>query len=141
VEALMLLQCAIRLPRDVELVTDFRHDVDRALRDDLGVGAADRADVGLVVSEVCTNVLTHLTRGDQYDVELLADGQACVIEVHEVTAGRRGEPPGGNALAHSGSGLRIVAGVAASLQVNDEDHPGLLRRVRVEFAAPAGAAG
>ncbi len=130
----MLVQCSIRLPRDMELATAFRHDVDRALRDELGIAEADRADVGLVVSEACNNVLAHLGRGDQYDVAVLADASACVVEVREVASGR---PADGNILARSGSGLRIVAGVAASLQVNEEDHPGLLRRVRIDFAARA----
>src|SRR5690242_12062287 len=106
----MLVQCSIRLPRDMELVTAFRHEVDQALRDDLGIGDAGRADVGLVVSEVCANVMTHLVRGDQYDVAVLADAVACVVEVRTVAAA---PSTGGRALASSG--LRILAGVASVL--------------------------
>ena len=125
----MLVQCSIRLPRDVELVTAFRHEVDEALRDDLGIGDSGRADVGLVVSEVCANVVAHLVRGDQYDVAVLADVVACVVEVRPVTSAGA---TGGNRPASSG--LRILAGVAESVEVDDDDRPGLLRRVRIEFA-------
>ena len=125
----MLVQCSIRLPRDMELVTAFRHEVDQALHDDLGIGDAGRADVGLVVSEVCANVMTHLVRGDQYDVAVLADALACVVEVRTVAAGHS---TGASVLASSG--LRILAGVASVLDVDEDDHPGLLRRVRIELA-------
>jgi hypothetical protein len=90
----------------------------------------------LVVSEVCANVMAHLARGDQYDIDVLADEFACVVEVREVAHGRQMLTSADNALASSGSGLRIVTGVAASVDVNVDDHPGLLRRVTVTFAEP-----
>jgi anti-sigma regulatory factor (Ser/Thr protein kinase) len=130
----MLVQCSIRLPRDMERVTQFRHDVDRALREDLGVGDPARADVELVVSEVCANVMAHVVRGDQFDIAVLADAVACVVEVRPVASAGGAGSSGGDVLAGSGSGLRIVAGVASSLDIDDDDHPGLLRRVRIELA-------
>jgi anti-sigma regulatory factor (Ser/Thr protein kinase) len=137
----MLVQCTIRLPHEVERVTAFRHEVDRALLDDLGVSARDRADVGLLVSEVCANVMSHLARGDQYEISVLADALACVVEVHDAIAGRRRVADPSNALAESGRGLQVVAAVAATVQVyddEDEEHPGLLHRVTIAFSKAAG---
>jgi anti-sigma regulatory factor (Ser/Thr protein kinase) len=124
------VQATIRLPRDLDQITDFRHEVDRDLAE-IGVAEGGRADVGLVLSEVCTNVVSHSAQGDQYDIEVHLKGSQCVIDVRNAAARHR-EVPSDNVLSRSGHGLQIVAAVAEDIQVHDdEEHPGLVRRVAV----------
>jgi serine/threonine-protein kinase RsbW len=126
------VRASIRLPRDLDQITDFRHEVDSDLGE-IGVGQGGRADVGLVLSEVCTNVVSHAAPGDQYDIEVDLRGSQCVIEVRDAAARHR-EVPSDNVLSRSGHGLQIVAAVAEDVQVHDdEEHPGLVRRVTVSL--------
>jgi anti-sigma regulatory factor (Ser/Thr protein kinase) len=124
---LVRVQSTIRLPRDLDRVTEFRHALDEDLRAS-GVGPADRADVGLVISEVCTNVVSHMGPGEQYDVEVHADRATCVIEVHDAAVHHRSAPS--NVLSEAGHGLRIVSAVAADVQASQD---GLVRRVALAF--------
>jgi len=124
---------SIRLPRDLDRITAFRHELDQALGD-FGVGDQGRADVGLVLSEVCTNVVSHVARGDQYDVVARADWLECSIEVRPDGPTKTGAP---NILAESGRALQIVTAVASRVEVDDGERPGVLRRVVVTFAGAA----
>lgn len=125
---LVLVQSAIRLPRDLDRVTEFRHELDEDLRA-FGVDAGNRADVGLVISEVCTNVVSHMGRGEQYDVEVNVDATKCVIEVREPSVHYHSAPS--NVLSEAGHGLRIVSAVAADIEASPD---GLVRRVAISFA-------
>jgi anti-sigma regulatory factor (Ser/Thr protein kinase) len=134
------VRSTIRLPRDLDQVTEFRHGLDRDL-DAFGIGAHDRADVGLVVSEVCTNVVSHLVPGDQFDVEVAADASECVIDVHD-TRNHQTPATRPNVLAEAGHGLRIVSALAARVETRaDDNRPGLVRRVAVTFAEPGSLSG
>jgi anti-sigma regulatory factor (Ser/Thr protein kinase) len=124
---LVPVQSTIRLPRDLDRVTEFRHELDEDLRA-FGVDAGNRADVGLVVSEVCTNVVSHMGRGEQYDVEVNVDATKCVIEVRDASIHHRSPPS--NVLSEAGHGLRIVTAVAADIEASPG---GLVRRVAISF--------
>jgi anti-sigma regulatory factor (Ser/Thr protein kinase) len=129
---LVRVQSTIRLPRDLDRVTDFRHELDEDLRA-YGVDPGNRADVGLVISEVCTNVVSHMGRGEQYDVDVDLDGTKCVIEVRDTCAQHHAAPS--NVLAEAGHGLRIVSAVAADVEASQS---GLVRRVAISFKKDLG---
>jgi anti-sigma regulatory factor (Ser/Thr protein kinase) len=124
---LVPVQSTIRLPRDLDRVTDFRHELDEDLRA-YGVDPGNRADVGLVISEVCTNVVSHMGRGEQYDVDVDLDGTKCVIEVRDTVVQHHSAPS--NVLAEAGHGLRIVSAVTADVEASQS---GLVRRVAISF--------
>jgi anti-sigma regulatory factor (Ser/Thr protein kinase) len=126
------VQSTIRLPRDLDRVTEFRHELDEDLRAH-GVDPGSRADVGLVISEVCTNVVSHMGRGDQYDVDVDLDATKCVIEVRD-TCGQHHAAPS-NVLTEAGHGLRIVSAVAADVEASQS---GLVRRVAISFKKDLG---
>jgi anti-sigma regulatory factor (Ser/Thr protein kinase) len=123
----MAVQSRIRLPRDLDEVTSFRHDLDVKL-DDLGVAERRRADLGLAFSEVCTNVITHLTPGEQFEIAVSADQDECVIEV----SGFGDDRPAADAnlLTESARDLQIVNQIATDVQISD----GLVRRVTIAYA-------
>ena len=125
---LVHVRSTIRLPRDLDRVTEFRHELDEDLRA-YGVDPGKRADVGLVISEVCTNVVSHMGRGEQYDVEVDVDGTKCVIAVRDAAMHHHSAPS--NVLSEAGHGLRIVSAVAADIESSPD---GLVRRVAISFA-------
>lgn len=129
---LVHVQSTIRLPRDLDRVTEFRHELDEDLRA-YGVDPGNRADVGLVISEVCTNVVSHMGRGEQYDVDVELDGTKCVIEVRDTFVQHHSAPS--NVLAEAGHGLRIVSAVAADVEASQS---GLVRRVAISFKKDLG---
>ena len=129
---LVRVQSTIRLPRDLDRVTEFRHELDEDLRA-YGVDPGNRADVGLVISEVCTNVVSHMGHGEQYDVDVDLDGTQCVIEVRHTFVQHHAAPS--NVLAEAGHGLRIVSAVAADIEASQS---GLVRRVAISFTRDLG---
>jgi serine/threonine-protein kinase RsbW len=74
------IQIALNLPRDGSTVPVVRHLCGLALQE---MGATDDCvtDVQLVLSEACANVLTHGNNGDEYEVEVDIDDDACRVRV------------------------------------------------------------
>jgi anti-sigma regulatory factor (Ser/Thr protein kinase) len=118
----MELQLAVRLPRDLEKLNTLRHLLDAALQT-LGVAAACRADIGLIVSETWTNAVSNVRAGHQYEVVVtVADDRFAV------TVNGPGEGPDRadtNVLTESGHGVHIVSELADTMQVEPN---GLLRQ-------------
>ncbi len=44
-------------------------------------------DIELALSEACTNVISHATTDDKYDVQVRVDDQQCVTSVHNAGNG------------------------------------------------------
>ena len=120
----MRLELAVRLMRDVDDLTTFRHVLDGALAT-LGVTEACRADIGLIVSEVCAHVVSYLTKGDHAQVGVAVDAGMCMIEVR---ADGEVDPQRPNVLAESGRGLQIVNQLADNVTVFADPSHGLLLR-------------
>src|SRR5688572_4554132 len=76
------MRLVFRLPRDPVTVPATRRTVDCAL-DAIGVAEDCRDDVGLALSEACTNVVRHAPPADDYSVLVTATDSACTIEVHD----------------------------------------------------------
>ena len=120
----MRLELGVRLLQDVDELTTFRHLLDGALAT-LGVTEDCRADVGLIVSEICAHVVSYLAKGDHAQVGVaVADGM-CVVEVR---ADGDVDPLRPNVLAESGRGLRIVSQLADNVAVFADHSHGLLLR-------------
>src|SRR5687768_1708244 len=106
----MLMRLAIDLPRELDMLTTFRHALDGELQS-VGVAAQSRADAALILSEVCTNVLAHIHAGDHCRVAVTVDGPAFTVEV----VGAHPAAPASNVFAESGHGLRIVRAIADTI--------------------------
>jgi anti-sigma regulatory factor (Ser/Thr protein kinase) len=120
----MRLELVVRLLPDVDDLTTFRHVLDGALKT-LDVTEACRADVGLIVSEICANVVSYLTMGEHAQVGVTVDEGMCVVEVR---AEDDVDPLRPNVLAESGRGLQIVSQLADTVQVYADHSRGLLLR-------------
>lgn len=120
----MRLELGVRLLRDVDDLTTFRHVLDGALTT-LNVTEACRADIGLIVSEVCAHVVSFLTEGDHAQVDVSIVDDLCLIEVR---ADEELDPNKPNVLAESGRGLQIVSQLADTIQVHSDHSHGILLR-------------
>jgi anti-sigma regulatory factor (Ser/Thr protein kinase) len=120
----MRLELGVRLLRDVDDLTTFRHVLDGALTT-LEVTEPCRADVGLIVSEICAHVVSYLTKGDHAQVGVAVDDGMFMIEVR---ADGEVDPARPNVLAESGRGLQIVNQLADTVTVFADHSHGLLLR-------------
>ncbi len=76
----MEIKLTLALPRD-ELSVPVVRRVLRGALDVLGVQRQVVADIGIALTEACTNVLDHADEGEEYEVSAGIDGEVCVIEV------------------------------------------------------------
>ena len=76
----MDLDVAICLPREAETVGLIRGIVTDALAK-LGVTRDCVGDIGLALSEACTNVVDHAAVDDEYEVRFRLDDRKCEISV------------------------------------------------------------
>ena len=76
----MEIKLTLALPRDELSVPVARRVLSQAL-EVLGVEPDDVSDIGVALTEACTNVLDHAADTDEYEVSSGIDGSVCVIEV------------------------------------------------------------
>lgn len=82
----MRIHIALSLPRDAATVAVARHLCGLAL-EEMGATEESRADVQLVLSEACANVLEHAANGTEYDVEVDIDSEGCRVRVIDTGSG------------------------------------------------------
>lgn len=76
----MKVTLQLALPRDELSIPLARHVAASAMRE-IGVYQECIDDIGVALTEACTNVLNHSGPGDDYEVHLCVDEQECVIRV------------------------------------------------------------
>ncbi|MGI5166418.1 ATP-binding protein [Spirillospora sp. CA-253888] len=112
------------LPRDAGSAPLARHTLDASLRG-LGVGADDRADIGLALGEACANVIQHARASREYEVKVRLDRKRCEVDVidggHDTdpTATWHGE---GSLNAEHGRGLHLIGAFTEDLYIQDRPH-------------------
>ncbi|MFD0577711.1 ATP-binding protein [Dactylosporangium darangshiense] len=83
------LRLALHLPRDAATVPLVRRLLAQSLQT-LGVASSCRDDIGLIVTEACTNVIEHAQQTDDYEITIEVSSSRCVI--HVVNAGAAVDP-------------------------------------------------
>jgi serine/threonine-protein kinase RsbW len=137
----MEIKVVLHLPRDAVSVPICRQVLNSCL-ETLGVTPDTRGDIALALSEACANVVLHAGPGEEYEVQVRAKDQKCVIEVVNAGSldggktpdarGLDGEPSEGLALAdlpvpataERGRGLKIIDAVAENLQLSGNQRHG-----------------
>lgn len=105
----MEIRLSLALPADAASVPLTRRVVTDALTV-MGVDDECVAEVGVAISEACTNVLDH-AGGTEYDVVATIDEQAAVIQVLDRGAGFEGAVLGGEDAptdAETGRGIQLM---------------------------------
>src|SRR4051794_7133583 len=97
------------LPTDEMSVPVVRHICQYSLTE---VGVAERCltDIGVALTEACTNVLDHAAQdGEAYEVQIVIDDERCTIKVKDAGGGfdfeARATVPQADGDAESGRGL------------------------------------
>ena len=106
----MEIKLTLALPRDGLSVPAARRVLTSSLSV-LGVHADVISDVGVALSEACSNVVNHAANGDEYEVSVGVRGNECVIEVFDTGGGFDASAEGladAASNAESGRGIQLM---------------------------------
>lgn len=113
----MRMAVSLHLPRESASVARARHVLDVMLAE-AHVSDDQRASLGLLISEACTNAVVHARRDGPIEITLRVENDECVVEVgntdgdmaHLGLTGLTGLPP--DPLEENGRGLPLIAAIA-----------------------------
>jgi serine/threonine-protein kinase RsbW len=118
----MAATLTLTLPGDVHAVSHARTMVEFLLTR-LGITRECREDVGLIISEACTNAVTHTDRGGDIDVRISVGQHDCVIDVGNSNGLLRDTPVRAalpEPLAENGRGLPIISALTDAARIRHE---------------------
>ena len=135
---------SLQLPRERSSVPLTRHVI-RSSMAELGVDPADAADVELVVSEACANVINHSGPGDAYEVSVAIAPVACHIRVVDIGRGFDHQtlcpPRMPENDAEHGRGIALMYALADQVSFDSEPERGtvvhLVKQLHFDSSAPA----
>ncbi|GLW66154.1 hypothetical protein Arub01_43980 [Actinomadura rubrobrunea] len=112
----MEINLDLRFPRDAASVPAARRLLDSSLCT-LGVDAAIRGDIELLLTEACTNAIRHAADGEEYTVRVGILDEHCVIKVIDSGPGFGGDGDGsGPLMAEHGRGLLLMRALADAVR-------------------------
>ncbi|HEU5034587.1 MAG TPA: ATP-binding protein [Mycobacteriales bacterium] len=136
------MRFTLQLPRDALSVPVVRRVLDQSMRT-LGVTGDCRTDIGVALSEACTNVLDHATNGEEYEVVADVADESCVIEVVDTGRGFSGDDYGHTAAeetAEDGRGIQLMRALVDRVHFRSKPGAGtvvhLEKQVRYDDDAP-----
>jgi serine/threonine-protein kinase RsbW len=131
----MEIKLTLALPRDAMSVPVARRICADAMRD-LGVTDDCCADIEIALSEACTNVLDHVTEGDEYEVAIGIDDRFCVIEVVDTGGGfdpSTLDPAMAELTAEQGRGVQIMRAVVDRVTFTSRPEKGTICHLEKEL--------
>ena len=131
------LNLSLCLPTDELSVPVVRHICEYAL-EEVGVRAECRSDIGLALTEACTNVLDHVTdAGEAYAVQIGIDDERCTIRVKDAGSGfdfaARTAQPQVDGNAESGRGLELMRELVDRVRFNLVPEEGMIVHLEKEL--------
>ena len=136
----MRISLTLHLPRDEVTVPVTRHVCRNALR---GLGVVDDvvSDIEIALTEACTNVVHHAGPGDEYEIGVDINPEACVIRV--VDTGRGFDPTSppsvagqGDAGAERGRGIQLMQALVDRVHFVTKDENGTVVHLEKRLAFP-----
>ena len=124
----MEVRFTLALPRDQVSVPVARRLLGQSL-DLLGVEPEDIGDIQLALSEACTNVLEHSSDGDDYEVTIGIDGEACVLDIVDRGHGFEGDGRGHEEAAgdaESGRGIQLMRALVDRVEFVSRPQSGMV---------------
>jgi serine/threonine-protein kinase RsbW len=137
----MEIKLTLAMPRDELSVPVARRLLITAMST-LGVTDDIVDDIGLALTEACTNVIDHAAEGDEYEVSAGIDGDCVVIEVADRGVGFDGHLRG-HAEAHhhdeDGRGIQLMRALVDRLSFVKHADDGSVVRLEKDLAWSAGS--
>lgn len=124
----MLVNFSLVLPRDELTVPVVRHLCDFALGE-LGVLLSSRTDIGLALTEACTNVIDHSSDDHAYEVTITVDEQQCAIRVIDPSSTTDPAGIGAKAIdldAETGRGIALMNALVDKVHFTRENGDGMV---------------
>ena len=137
----MKLALTLRVPLEEISVPVVRRFC-RSVLQTIGVDEECAHDIGVALTEACTNVLKHGTvNGDEYEVEIKIDGSVCDISVrdsghgfnHHTAVGRAAVPA-----AEGGRGLHLMSALTDDMSFSSQPDSGTVVQLRKELTSRHG---
>jgi serine/threonine-protein kinase RsbW len=123
----------ITLPAEPENVAVMRQRVAAGAKR-LGVGKSTVADLRIVVSEACTNVVLHAYEDETtgpLEVELVPEGRELSVVVRDVGAGIRPQPEAGVEKPRLRMGLPVIGALSNSFHLSSVRNRGTEIRIHL----------
>jgi serine/threonine-protein kinase RsbW len=120
------IKLTLALPRDELSVPVARRVLSQAM-DTLGVEQDITADIGVALTEACTNVLNHAGEADEYEVSAGIDGDSCVIEIVDRGVGFESEQVGhadADVTAEGGRGIQLIRALVDKVEFESTQRRG-----------------
>jgi serine/threonine-protein kinase RsbW len=133
----MELNLSLCLPTDELSVPVVRHICTYAL-DEVGVSPTCQSDIGIALTEACTNVLDHATQdGEAYEVHIAIDDERCTIRVKDAGRGFDVEAaatkPRADVTAESGRGLELIRALVDHVKFISKPEDGVIVHLEKEL--------
>jgi serine/threonine-protein kinase RsbW len=137
----MEIKLTLALPRDQLSVPVVRRIL-RSSLEALGIRRETVADIEVVLTEACTNVLDHADGADEYEVSTGIRGTKCVIEVLDRGHGFDSSGAGlGQAEPHAeeGRGIQLMRALVDRLEFSSKPSVGTVVHLEKELTWDDGA--
>lgn len=138
----MEIKVTLELPRDALSVPVVRRVLATSMHT-LGVEATCIEDIGIALTEACTNVLDHTNGDDEYEVVAGIDDNVCTILVVDTGRGFDADHLGhaeADPSAEEGRGIQLIRALVDRVQFQSRPETGMVVHLEKTLAFRAGAA-
>jgi serine/threonine-protein kinase RsbW len=135
------IKFTLQLPRDALSVPVVRRVLNSSMRT-LGVVEECLSDIGIALTEACTNVLDHAAVDDEYEVVAGLDDTVCVIDVIDRGRGFDAEHLGhadAESSAEDGRGIQLMRALVDRVQFNSRPEKGMIVHLEKELVYDEGS--
>jgi serine/threonine-protein kinase RsbW len=135
------IKFTLQLPRDALSVPVVRRVLNSSMRT-LGVVEECLSDIGIALTEACTNVLDHAAVDDEYEVVAGLDDTVCVIDVIDRGRGFDAEHLGhsdAEPSAEEGRGIQLMRSLVDRVRFQSRPEKGMVVHLEKELRYDEGS--
>jgi serine/threonine-protein kinase RsbW len=135
------IKVTLQLPRDALSVPVIRRVMATSMQT-LGVEAECVEDIGVALTEACTNVLDHATGDDEYEVVVRIAGDVCTVLVVDAGRGFDASRLGhadADPNAEEGRGIQLIRALVDRVQFRSRPDDGTIVHLEKSLVFRAGS--
>jgi serine/threonine-protein kinase RsbW len=136
------IKVTLQLPRDALSVPVVRRVLATSIHT-LGVEANCVEDIGIALTEACTNVLDHTNGDDEYEVVAGIDDNVCTIKVVDTGRGFDADHLGhaeADPSAEEGRGIQLIRALVDRVHFQSRPESGMVVQLEKKLAFRDGSA-